>query len=150
MNSFLRLAALTLLVVLPVLFPAAPALAGCGFYVDSNGNWAFGCGTDIDVGPNDYECSATICGLGQQFIYIINYILVPLLFAVAFITFLYGVANAYILSQGDPDEIKRGHKLILWGIIGFVVMLSLWGLVNIVSNTFGLDGARAPLLPLSY
>lgn len=73
----------------------------------------------------------------------------PLLFAAAFITFLYGVANAYIFSQGDEEAVRKGHKLILWGIVGFVVMFSLWGLVNIVSNTFGLEGVAPPPLPVS-
>jgi len=29
-------------------------------------------------------------------------------------------------------------------------MLSLWGLVNVVANTFGLQGAYAPPYPDSY
>lgn len=98
----------------------------------------------------DYECDVTICRIGVTLLAIINGVLVPLLFAVAFITFLYGVANAYIFSRGDPEETSKGHKLILWGIIGFVVMLSLWGLVAIVSNTFGLEGSVAPPTPVSY
>ncbi len=95
-------------------------------------------------------CTGTICGIGQNIIYIINNVLVPVLFAVAFIVFLYGIAKAYIFSAGESAEVQKGHQLILWGLIGFAVMVSLWGLVNVVANTFGLTGAYAPLLPLSY
>lgn len=95
-------------------------------------------------------CANTICQVASTFLYIINFILVPLLFAVAFIVFLYGVFKSYILSGGDSDAVKQGHQLILWGIIGFVVMISIWGLVNVVANTFGLTGYVAPPLPLSY
>ncbi len=95
-------------------------------------------------------CAGTICALGGDILYIINYVLVPVIFAVAFVAFIYGIAKAYIFSVGEPAEVAKGHKLILWGIIGFVVMLSLWGLVNVVANTFGLAGYGAPPLPPSY
>lgn len=95
-------------------------------------------------------CTTTLCSIASTFIYLINSVLVPLLFAVAFIMFLYGVAKAYIFSGGNEESIKEGHKLILWGLIGFVVMISLWGLVNIIANTFGLGGQSAPRSPTSY
>lgn len=83
-----------------------------------------------------------IAHLGGSVIGVINGILVPVLFAICFIIFLYGVAKAYIFSGGE--ERAEGHRLILWGLIGFAVMLSVWGLVNIVTNTFGLDRTGAP------
>lgn len=93
--------------------------------------------------------SRDISWVAGKVIYIVNSVLVPTIFALAFIVFLYGVAKTYIFSSGDQGGVETGHKLILWGIIGFVVMISLWGLVNIVSNTFGLDGAFAPMPPQS-
>jgi len=92
-------------------------------------------------------CVGFVCSMGNEILYVINNILVPVLFAVAFIVFIYGVFKAYILSGGDEGEVKKGHQLVLWGIIGFAVMLSLWGLVNVVSNTFGLAGYGTPMFP---
>lgn len=94
-------------------------------------------------------CAGIGC-IANTVIYIINSVLVPVLFAVSFIVFLYGVAKAYIFSKGEPAEVGKGHKLIMWGIIGFAIMVSLWGLVNVVANTFSLGGYGAPLLPTSY
>jgi hypothetical protein len=126
--------------VLPTLASAATIAGGVsgsgGFFGISWGN-----------GGPGFGCSATICGIAGTILYVINSILVPVLFAVAFIVFLYGIASKYILH---PDKASEGHKLILWGIIGFVVMVSLWGLVNIVANTFGLQGYYAPPLPTTY
>lgn len=99
---------------------------------------------------NTVGCSSTICGIGMTFLYLINSVLVPLIFAVAFIVFLYGIATAYILNAGNETERAKGHQLMLWGIIAFAVMISIWGLVNVVSNTFGLSGSSAPELPQSY
>ena len=95
-------------------------------------------------------CSSSICGIANTILYTINYVLVPVLFAVAFLVFLYGIARAYIFSGGDPIKVKEGHHLLLWGLVAFAVMISIWGLVNIVANTFGLGGFYAPSLPLSY
>ena len=81
-----------------------------------------------------------IVDLGQKVIDVINGVLVPVLFAIVFIVFLWGVAKAYIISRGNEAEVKKGHALMLWGLIGFAVMLSVWGLVNIVDSTFGLSG----------
>lgn len=96
-------------------------------------------------------CTGTsIVCIASTVINLINNVLVPVLFAIAFIVFLYGIAKAYIFSTGDEEAVKSGHKIILWGVIGFVVMVSLWGLVNVVANSFGLGGGFAPTLPTSY
>lgn len=99
---------------------------------------------------NGPSCTNAICGIGVMFIDLINGVLVPLIFAIAFIMFLWGVAKAYILSGGDADAVSQGHRLILWGVIGFAVMISLWGLVNVVATSFGLQGVTAPPTPTSY
>ncbi len=95
-------------------------------------------------------CPAAICGVANTILYIINYVLVPVLFAIAFIVFLYGIASAYIFSGGDKGRVAEGHRLILWGVIAFAVMISIWGLVNVVASTFGLTGYSAPAPPTSY
>ena len=119
-------------------------------FLYSNGNFSIGFGSG-QGGMGGFACgSNNICQVASTFLYLINSVLVPLLFAVAFIVFLYGVFKKYILSKGDAGSIEEGHKLILWGVIGFVVMISLWGLVNVAANTFGLAGYRAPPLPTSY
>lgn len=97
---------------------------------------------DSDLGP-DPDLSY-IENLGGGAIDVINDILVPVIFALAFIVFLYGIALKYIFSRGDATKVAEGHRLILWGLIGFAVMLSIWGLVNILAGTFGLDFIGPP------
>lgn len=79
--------------------------------------------------------------VGVTIVAVINRVLVPVLFAVSFIVFLYGVAKAYIFSHGDETAVATGHKIILWGLIGFAVMISVWGLVNVTVSIFGLDAS---------
>lgn len=79
---------------------------------------------------------------------VINGILVPVLMAVAFIVFLWGVYNYFILGAADEKKRTDGRQFVLWGVIGFVVLFSLWGLVNIVASTLGLPlGGPSNLKP---
>jgi hypothetical protein len=68
---------------------------------------------------------------------VINSIFVPVLIAVAFIVFLWGVYKYFILGADSDTERATGRQFVLWGIIGFVIIFSLWGLVNIVGGTLG-------------
>ena len=80
-------------------------------------------------------------------VWIINYLLVPLLMAVAFIVFLFGVYKYFILGAADEKDRTDGRQFTLWGIIGLVVILSIWGIVNLVMSTFGLSVGTAPAFP---
>jgi hypothetical protein len=78
----------------------------------------------------------------------INSILVPVLFAIAFIVFLWGVFKYFILGAADEKSRTDGKQFVLWGLIGFVVILSVWGIVTIVGQTLGLQlGGAAPFKP---
>ncbi len=87
-------------------------------------------------------------GYVTSILYVINALLVPALIAVAFITFLWGVYRYFILGADNETERNKGKEFVLWGLIGFVVIISVWGLVRIVGATFGLGyGAAAPPSP---
>ena len=68
-------------------------------------------------------------------VWAVNFVLVPILMAVAFIVFLWGVFNYFILGAANDEKRKEGRQFVLWGIIGFVIIMSIWGLVNIVKDT---------------
>lgn len=78
----------------------------------------------------------------------INFLLVPVLMAIAFIVFLWGVYKYFILGAADEKSRADGRQFVLWGVIGFVVLLAVWGLVNLVAGTLGLPlGGGSPKPP---
>ena len=83
---------------------------------------------------------------GNTVISIINDIIVPVVFAVAFIVFVWGAFNVFIIGANNEDAKEKGKNLMLYGLIGFFVMISVWGLVNILLGTFDLNNAT-PQLP---
>jgi NADH:ubiquinone oxidoreductase subunit 2 (subunit N) len=76
---------------------------------------------------------------GQFVITFINTVAVPVLFAIAFIVFIFGVFQYFILGRGNEEKQGEARTLILYGLIGFFVMVSVWGLVNILLGTVGLN-----------
>src|SRR5437016_3062976 len=76
-----------------------------------------------------------ISDVGTFIINTINNIIVPVLFSIAFIIFLWGAFTTFILGATSDDVKERGKNLMLWGLIGFFVMVSIWGLVNILTGT---------------
>lgn len=70
----------------------------------------------------------------------INSTLIPFVFALALLLFIWGMYVYFI--QGGADEGKRdeGKKLALYAIAGFVLMVSVWGIVNLIAGGLGLTG----------
>ncbi len=77
----------------------------------------------------------------------INSYLTPFVFALAFIFFLWGVFKFFFWEGLSGEGRDEGKQLILWAVIAFVVMVSIWGLVNVVAGGLGFAGANAPRLP---
>lgn len=89
--------------------------------------------------------------IGEFFDNLINFIngtLIPLTFAVALLFFLYGVVKFFILGGDNEDKRKEGTQLMIYSIIGFVLMVSIFGLVNIIVSGLGIDdGAESIEIP---
>ena len=73
-----------------------------------------------------------VLGLISEIKTILNAI-VPLIGSLAVIYFLWSTAQ-YILKEGDAKNEARSH--MIWGIVILFVMISVWGLVAILTNTF--------------
>ena len=85
--------------------------------------------------------------IGSTVIDIINTVLVPLIFAIAFIVFLWGVFQYFILGGSDEEKKEQGRSLMIYGLIGFFVMVSVWGLVNLLVGTFNFNSSAPPQFP---
>ncbi|MEK7515894.1 MAG: pilin [Patescibacteria group bacterium] len=84
---------------------------------------------------------------GDSIISIINTIFIPVLIAIAFIVFLWGVYK-YFIYHGDSESDKMdGRKYAMWGIIGLAVIFSVWALVNILMGALNLQGGKPPPIP---
>jgi len=63
--------------------------------------------------------------------------IVPVLIGLAVVVFIYGVLTVMFSEGGEKKE--SGKLYMMWGIIGIFVMVSVWGLVALLGNTFELN-----------
>jgi hypothetical protein len=83
-------------------------------------------------------------------LYILNPIIL-LLFAVSAIYFIYGIVRFLSAGAENVDKSrKEAQNAILWGVVGMVIMFSVYGLIRFVLATFGVPttGPGAGYLPL--
>jgi hypothetical protein len=97
-------------------------------------------------GPGGPISVTSVPDLFTLVLYFLNGYVVPVIFAIAFIMFLFGVYNYFIAGGASEEKQGQGKQFVLWSIIGFVLMFSIWGLINIFINTFALDNYQ-PALP---
>jgi hypothetical protein len=73
--------------------------------------------------------------------------LIPFVIGLALLSFLWGVLK-YATAK-DEEEQKKSKGFMLYGIIGLFVMVSVWGLVNLLGDTLNLSNATptAPRVP---
>lgn len=69
---------------------------------------------------------------------------IPFLVGLAVLIIIWGVFN-YIAGAGDEEKRAQAKQYVVWGVVGVFIMLSIWGLVSILANTFALRKDPLPL-----
>lgn len=78
---------------------------------------------------------------------VITSVLIPLIFTLAFLFFLW---NVLVFMSADENAKKEEAKQRMgWGIIALFVMVGVWGIIKILSNTLGVTPS-VPLLQTEY
>ena len=68
--------------------------------------------------------------------------LVPLIIGIAVLYFLWGVLK-YVTAK-DSDAQAEARSVMVMGIIVLFVMVSVWGLVNLLGDTIGVNRGSGP------
>ena len=79
-----------------------------------------------------------IGGSSSGVIGVINLVIVPGIFSLSFAVFIWGVANYFFFHGGNEEKRAEGREFVFWGIIGIVVLLSVWSFVRILLSTLGI------------
>ena len=108
--------------------------------INPNNQVSGGCSAN----PSLTTIEGILCKIGS----ILN-VIIPILIVLAVVYFIWGVVQ-YVVG-GDEEKKKEGKSHMIYGIIGLVVIVAVWGLVSVVTNTFGLNGTvnvAVPTVPL--
>lgn len=90
--------------------------------------------------PNDIQ------GFGRAFINFLNGTLVAFFFALALLIFIYNVIRYFIVDKDSYDKKEKARRYMIWSVAGFVLMVSIWGVVNMFVTGLNL-GRELPICP---
>lgn len=70
-----------------------------------------------------------------------DYLIAPailLVFAAGFFLFVWGLLE-FLWKLNEGGETKDGKNHMIWGLVGMLIMVSVYGILDLLDNTFGLD-----------
>ncbi|HCY17789.1 MAG: hypothetical protein UR62_C0005G0021 [Candidatus Nomurabacteria bacterium GW2011_GWF2_35_12] len=94
----------------------------------------------VALAQNATGCDSVELGTVQSIICKFGNILdtlIPVLIVLGVVYFVWGVVQYVISSEEEAKQ--KGKMRMIYGIIGLVVIVAMWGLVGIVKRTFDLD-----------
>lgn len=92
--------------------------------------------------PNsNFINEGNVKGIANEIINAVNGVFVPILFAAAFVVFIWGVFDYLILGASNEEKRKEGIKFVMYGLIGFFLMVSVWGIVNLLVSAFNFQNS---------
>ena len=71
----------------------------------------------------------------------INAVLIPFLIGVGFLVFVFGMFWYFIAGGADEDKRAKGRSLMIYAVLGFVLIVVFWGIINLLSATLFPDSA---------
>lgn len=67
-------------------------------------------------------------------------LLIPVLITFAVVYFIWGVIQYTVSTDEEAKKGARGK--IIQGLIGLFVIIAFWGIIRVVSNTFGIGSVQ--------
>lgn len=96
------------------------------------------------VGDNCLQFYGTISYIICKLAFFVN-TLIPIMISVGVLMFIIGIVM-YVIAK-DEEAKSRGRNLMIWGLLGLLVIVSIWGLIKIVKVTFGVEDKSAIQVP---
>lgn len=66
-------------------------------------------------------------------------VLTPIIVALALMAFFWGLAMYVLNFSGEDKDKKKGRDMMVYGLLVLFVMVSVWGIVNILQSTFDIN-----------
>ena len=68
--------------------------------------------------------------------------LILVLFALAFVQFTIGLFKFFQAKNGKgEDSLEDGKRHMLWGVIGMAIMVSVFGIMGLITGTLGIGNS---------
>ncbi len=98
--------------------------------------------TSVDICKNAANSLTSLGGIVNYISCFLVKFIIPLLMSLAVAGFIWGIIK-YFINPDNEEQKKKGKDFMVWGLIALFVIVSMWGIVAIFSNTLGLR----PVIP---
>ena len=78
----------------------------------------------------------------ENFVTVIINPAILVVFTAGFFLFVWGLVQ-FLMNLNKGSENEEGKQHMLWGIVGMFIMASVYGIVTLLDNTFGLGAFQA-------
>ena len=88
-------------------------------------------GSELGIGGS--SGAAPLQSIVDRMVVFFDTMVIPLLYAAAFFFFIAGVYK-YFFTENEKER-EKGRDFIVWGLVGIVVLFSVWGIVHMLIAT---------------
>lgn len=69
----------------------------------------------------------------------VNGTIIPLFFAIAILFLFVNVTRYFVIEAADAYKREEARTYIIYAVIALVFLTSLWGVINLITTSLGLD-----------
>ena len=69
---------------------------------------------------------------------------IPFLLGVAFLFFVINAIRYFVVGGSSEEGREKAKYLAIYGLLAFVLIITFWGLVNLLVNSTGVGGKKQP------
>jgi hypothetical protein len=62
-------------------------------------------------------------------------LIIPFIFGLLFFVIMWKIIDAWIIHADDETKRGEGKIIALTGVVVFVIMISIWGIINLLKNS---------------
>lgn len=75
----------------------------------------------------------------QNILVFTNTVLIPFIIGIGFLVFVWGMFQYFIAGGANEEKKESGKSLMIYATLGFVLIIVFWGVVNLLTQSTGLD-----------
>jgi len=96
---------------------------------------------------NTFDSGNDLQGYLSSVLVFINDVIIPLILGVAFLFFVWGMFQYFIAGGANEEAREKGKSLLIYAILGFVLIIVFWGLINFLTASTGLQDDAVDNVP---
>jgi hypothetical protein len=90
------------------------------------------------------QTTGSLQGLISGTLEFVDAVLIPVILGIAFLMIVWNALRFFIIGADNEESQQNAKNLALYSVLAFVLILSFWGIVAILTNGIGLPSSDVP------